>query len=124
MGGRRPRERSTYRLRIWRSGEQLWDISTSTSLLHRSLDELVEYVFRAEAFPDGVVVSTGTCLVPDDFTLLAGDVVEISVSEVGTLTTGVVRGKDAMAWLTEGTPAPAWTRPVPPSMLLGVEGES
>ena len=111
------------RLRIWRSGEQLFDISTSTSLLHRTLAELVDYVFRSEVFPDGVVLSTGTCLVPDDFTLLADDVVEISIAEVGTLTTGVVSGKEAMAWVADGGRPPAWPRPVATSMLLDVEDQ-
>jgi len=52
---------------------------------------------RADIYPDGVVLSTGTCLVPPaPFSLADGDVVTVAVAGVGTLTTGVVRGLDRM----------------------------
>jgi fumarylacetoacetate (FAA) hydrolase family protein len=55
-------------------------------------DELVEYPFRGDDYPDGVVLSTGTCLVPEaPFSLANGDTVTISVQHVGTLTTPVRR---------------------------------
>ncbi len=42
------------------------------------------------------MLSTGTCLVPPaPFSLEAGDVVEMSIGEIGTLTTDVVRGLEA-----------------------------
>jgi 2-dehydro-3-deoxy-D-arabinonate dehydratase len=38
------------------------------------------------AFPDGVYLMTGTCLVPDDsFTLHDGDKISIEIDEIGTL---------------------------------------
>jgi 2-dehydro-3-deoxy-D-arabinonate dehydratase len=71
-----------------------WNGQTSTSELKRSLDELVEYLFREDTFPDGVILCTGTALVPDSpFTLEPGDVVEIEIDQLGTLRNPVVRGK-------------------------------
>ncbi|MEV0069147.1 fumarylacetoacetate hydrolase family protein [Amycolatopsis sp. NPDC050768] len=89
-------------LEIHRAGALVWSGDTSTSLLRRTFDELVEYLFRADVFPDGVVLATGTALVPDlPFTLAAGDRVAITVGEVGTLTSTVVSGKDEVAKLLE-----------------------
>ena len=52
---------------------------------------------RADIYPDGVVLSTGTCLVPPaPFSLADGDVVTVTVDQVGALTTSVVRGLDRM----------------------------
>ncbi|MFI7613724.1 fumarylacetoacetate hydrolase family protein [Nonomuraea terrae] len=80
-------------LTITRAGETVWDGKASTSQLHRRLDELAGYLYRADLFPDGAVLATGTCLVPDlPFTLEDGDTVTIGISEIGTLATPVVRG--------------------------------
>lgn len=90
----------TIELAIHRDGEVAWSGETSTSLLRRRFDELVGYLFRAEVFPDGVVLATGTALVPElPFTLTAGDRVAITVGEVGTLTSTVVSGKEPLTWL-------------------------
>jgi 2-dehydro-3-deoxy-D-arabinonate dehydratase len=84
-------------LTISRSEKTVWDGKASTSELHRRLDELAGYLFRADDFPDGAVLSTGTSLVPDlPFTLLDGDTVTIGIGEIGTLTSEVVKGLDAM----------------------------
>jgi 2-dehydro-3-deoxy-D-arabinonate dehydratase len=87
-----------YDLAIWmaieRDGEVIWDGETRTSGLKRRLDELVEYLFREDEFPDGAIISTGTALVPDPpFTLEGGDVVEIAIDRLGSLRTAVARGK-------------------------------
>ncbi len=90
-------------LEIHRDGEVVWSGETSTSLLRRGFDELVGYLFRADVFPDGVVLSTGTALVPElPFTLTEGDRVVITVGEVGTLTSTVVSGKEPLTWLADG----------------------
>jgi 2-dehydro-3-deoxy-D-arabinonate dehydratase len=89
-------------LTIRRSGEVAWTGRASTDQLHRRLDDLVAYLFREDAFPHGVVLSTGTCLVPElPFSLAGRDEITITVSEVGTLTSTVVAGRAAMEWLTE-----------------------
>ncbi len=78
---------------IRRAGAVAWSGEANTSQLHRRLDDLARYLFAADVFPDGVVLSTGTCLVPDlPFTLAHDDIVEIEIGEVGTLTNRVVRG--------------------------------
>ena len=58
--------------------------------MKRSYDELVYWLFRAEQFPDGVVLSTGTGIVPElGDTLMPGDVVTVAVDQVGSLTNTV-----------------------------------
>ncbi|MBX6354681.1 MAG: fumarylacetoacetate hydrolase family protein [Micromonosporaceae bacterium] len=89
-------------LEIERDGERVWHGTASTGQLHRRLDELVGYLCRGQVFPDGVVLSTGTSLVPPlPFTLRPGDVVDIDISEVGRLRTPVVEGVAAMRWLVD-----------------------
>ena len=85
-------------LTIERDDGVAWQGDASTNELHRKLNGLVEYLFRADEFPEGVVLSTGTSLVPDlPFTLTAGDVVRIAIDGLGELTNPVVRGKGALA---------------------------
>ena len=87
-------------LTIERDDGVAWQGHASTNDLHRKLNDLVEHLFRADEFPEGVVLSTGTSLVPDlPFTLTAGDEVRIAIDGLGELTNPVVRGKVAMAWL-------------------------
>ena len=86
-----------------RRGEAVvWSGETSTAQLHRGLDELVEYLFRAASFPHGVILSTGTGLVPElSFTLVPGDEVRIGIDGVGRLS-NVVREatEEWFGWLT------------------------
>jgi 2-dehydro-3-deoxy-D-arabinonate dehydratase len=87
-----------YDLAIWmaieRDGEVIWEGETRTSGLKRGLDELVQYLFREDDFPDGAIISTGTALVPaSPFTLEADDLVAIAVDRLGTLRNLVARGK-------------------------------
>lgn len=84
-------------LSIERRGGLVWHGTATTADLHRRFEELVGYLYRADVHPDGAVLSTGTCLVPEaPFSLEHGDVVTISVDGIGTLTNAVVRGLDAM----------------------------
>ncbi|HEX9624124.1 MAG TPA: hypothetical protein VF979_07080 [Streptosporangiaceae bacterium] len=63
---------------------------------------------RVPRSPDGVVLSTGTCLVPPaPFSLADGDEVCVGVAEVGVLTTPVVRGLDRMRAAFERQAPPA-----------------
>jgi 2-dehydro-3-deoxy-D-arabinonate dehydratase len=73
-------------VRVTRAGATVFEGATSTARMHRSVSDLVDHLVRAQAFPAGAVLSTGTGIVPDlDFTLRDGDVVEVTVEEVGTL---------------------------------------
>lgn len=77
---------------ILRGQATIWSEQTSLASLHRTLVDLVSYLFRCQVFPDGVLLSTGTGIVPPlDISLEAGDVVSIALDEVGTLTNKVVR---------------------------------
>ena len=78
---------------IERDGREHWQGSSRTSLLYRRLDELVGFAMRGDVHPDGLVLSTGTCLVPPaPFTLAAGDNVKITIDSIGTLGNPVRRG--------------------------------
>jgi 2-dehydro-3-deoxy-D-arabinonate dehydratase len=75
---------------VLRDGATVFAGTTSTARMRRTVDELVECLFRAQDFPAGAVLSTGTGIVPDlDFTLRPGDVVDVTVAEVGTLSNPV-----------------------------------
>jgi 2-dehydro-3-deoxy-D-arabinonate dehydratase len=92
----------TISLRIERGGKVAWTGETSTAELHRPLDALVGCLFEEQDFPDGVIVSTGTGIVPEmDFTLMAGDLVAIKVDQVGSLRNRVVAGKPSLSWLSD-----------------------
>jgi 2-dehydro-3-deoxy-D-arabinonate dehydratase len=95
---------------VRRAGERVWDASTSTKMLHRRLDDLVAYLGRQLALPDGAVLSTGTGIVPGlDFTLAVGDTVTVTVDGIGTLSNPVLAASPAdFAWLQAG-PARRWT---------------
>ena len=70
--------------------------STNLGQMARSFADLIGWLGRDNRFPDGVILLTGTGIVPgDDFTLQAGDVVEISIDGIGTLANPVVQGSAA-----------------------------
>jgi 2-dehydro-3-deoxy-D-arabinonate dehydratase len=84
-------------LTILRADEVNWQGSASTAALRRRFDELVGYLLHADMYPDGVVLTTGTCLVPPaPFSLADGDTVRIEVGGIGMLTTAVVCGLERM----------------------------
>jgi 2-dehydro-3-deoxy-D-arabinonate dehydratase len=89
--------RLTIEMTISRGGETAWTGQASTAGLRRTVTELAAFLFREDEFPAGVLLSTGTSLVPDlPFTLQAGDEVRIAISEIGELVNHVVRGKTAL----------------------------
>jgi 2-dehydro-3-deoxy-D-arabinonate dehydratase len=87
----------TIEMTIRRDGGVAWTGQASTAGLRRTVTELAAFLFREDEFPAGVLLSTGTSLVPDlPFTLRAGDEIRISISELGELVNHVVRGKAAL----------------------------
>ena len=83
--------RWTVELAIHRDGAAVFSGSTGIDRLKRSFAELVSFLWRSQRFPQGVVLLTGTGVVPDDsFTLREGDRVTISISGIGTLVNPVV----------------------------------
>jgi 2-dehydro-3-deoxy-D-arabinonate dehydratase len=88
-----PVDSVTIRLEIERRDTTVFEGSTSVGRMARPLDELIDWLGRDNLFPDGVILLTGTGIVPpDDFTLQAGDLVRITVDGIGTLTNPVVQG--------------------------------
>jgi 2-dehydro-3-deoxy-D-arabinonate dehydratase len=87
-------------LTVTRGGTTAWHGRTSTRAMYRKPDELAAWLFAEESFPAGVILSTGTGLVPEmDFSLRVGDEVRIVIDQVGTLTNTVLTGKDSFSWL-------------------------
>ena len=79
------------RIAILRNGQSVFAGETSVGQIKRSFEELAGFLFRSQVFPHGVVLLTGTGIVPPDaLTLQAQDVVEIEVSGIGVLRNAVV----------------------------------
>ena len=70
------------RLQIQRENQMVFDGEANTSSMKRTLPELVEFLTRELNFPQGVFLMTGTCLVPDNFTLQPEDVVTVQVGKL------------------------------------------
>jgi 2-dehydro-3-deoxy-D-arabinonate dehydratase len=78
-------------LRVLRAGHEAYAGTTSTAAMTRDFADLAGWLFRALSFPAGVVLLTGTGVVPGaDFTMRPGDTVEVTSPELGTLTNPVV----------------------------------
>jgi 2-dehydro-3-deoxy-D-arabinonate dehydratase len=79
-------------LRIVRAGAVVFEADTSTSKMTRDFNDLAQWLLLANTFPDGVVLLTGTGIVPDDeHTLHPGDEVRIEVDGLGMLAHGIGR---------------------------------
>lgn len=79
-------QQSTIALEIVRGGDTVFKGDTPLSRIRRSFHELVGYLFRHQTFANGVLLFTGTGIVPpDDFTLKPGDEIRMTIPEIGTL---------------------------------------
>jgi 2-dehydro-3-deoxy-D-arabinonate dehydratase len=77
---------TTIRMEIVRAGEAMFAGEVHTDRLRRTIRELADYLGRCNTYPDGVILLTGTGIVPpSDFTLAPGDEVTISIDGIGTL---------------------------------------
>jgi 2-dehydro-3-deoxy-D-arabinonate dehydratase len=77
--------------KILRGADVVWEAETSLGALNRTLKDLVDYVFRCQDFPHGLILSTGTGIVPPlNISLAQGDIVEINVAGVGLLSNPVI----------------------------------
>jgi 2-dehydro-3-deoxy-D-arabinonate dehydratase len=73
-------------LEIRREGKTVFAGETRTDKIKRRFNELVDYLFRSQKFPNGAVLLTGAGIVPpDSFTLKGTDSVRITISGIGTL---------------------------------------
>jgi 2-dehydro-3-deoxy-D-arabinonate dehydratase len=74
------------RMRVVRAGSTVFEGATSTARMHRTFEDLAGWLFRELDLPDGAVLSTGTGIVPPlEAGVRPGDVIEIEIDEVGTL---------------------------------------
>ncbi len=79
---------------ILRDGKNVFTGGTSVGEMVRTLSELIGWLGRDNAFPHGCFFMTGTGIVPEkEFTMDAGDVVEIAIDELGKLINPVVQVK-------------------------------
>jgi 2-dehydro-3-deoxy-D-arabinonate dehydratase len=76
---------------IRREGREAFSGSTGVDKIKRSFAEMADYLWRSQSFPHGVVLLTGTGVVPDEsFTLAPGDRVVITIDGIGTLDNPIV----------------------------------
>jgi 2-dehydro-3-deoxy-D-arabinonate dehydratase len=77
---------TTIRIAIERDRHTVFAGEVHTSRIKRSVSELVEHLGRCMGFPQGVVLLTGTGIVPpNEFTLAVGDLIRITIDGIGTL---------------------------------------
>ncbi|MFE3458357.1 fumarylacetoacetate hydrolase family protein [Nocardiopsis aegyptia] len=85
---------------VVREGAEAFAGRVGLSSMRRDPGVLADHLLRSQPFPDGAVLATGTGIVPEmDFTLAAGDRIDIAISGVGTLSNPVVEGAEPLAWL-------------------------
>ncbi|MCA9122321.1 MAG: fumarylacetoacetate hydrolase family protein [Planctomycetaceae bacterium] len=88
-----PRNEIGIALAIRRDGQVVFDGQTGIDQLARTFEELIGWLARDNSFPTGVMLMTGTGIVPDsDFTLHPGDLVDITIDGIGTLSNPIVQG--------------------------------
>ena len=91
--GMPPRNEIGIRLVIHRGGKLIYDGRTSVDHMARTFEDLIGWLGRDNSFPTGAFLLTGTGIVPEgNFTLAAGDLVEIKIDGIGTLLNTVVQG--------------------------------
>jgi 2-dehydro-3-deoxy-D-arabinonate dehydratase len=80
-------DRIAIRLTIERRGERVFEGATSVGEMARSFADLVHWLSKDNSFPNGVILFTGTGIVPPDtFALAPGDQIFIDISGIGRLT--------------------------------------
>lgn len=78
------------KIQIVRKGNTVFEGETEVGQMKRKLTDLVSYLYREMSFPYGSLLMTGTGVVPpDSFTLDHGDVIDITVDSIGTLSNTV-----------------------------------
>ncbi|MEY4113769.1 MAG: hypothetical protein RLZ76_462, partial [Bacteroidota bacterium] len=79
-------DQSLIQLKIFRQDQLIFSGETSLSKMKRSLQELADFLLLETTFSKGVMLMTGTGIVPPDaFTLQVNDRVEITIDRIGTL---------------------------------------
>jgi 2-dehydro-3-deoxy-D-arabinonate dehydratase len=82
----------TLALHVQRGVDTIYAETVELATIRRSPEELVRWLFEANTFGDGVVLLTGTSIVPpSDFSILEGDTVTITSPGLGALVQPVTR---------------------------------
>jgi 2-dehydro-3-deoxy-D-arabinonate dehydratase len=77
-------------LAIKRNAAIVFEGNIALNQMKRTPQELVGFIYRESSFPHGCLIMTGTGIVPgSDFTLQSGDVINITIDNIGTLTNTV-----------------------------------
>lgn len=84
-------ESTKINLEVYRGGALAASGETDLTQLKRKPQELADWLYRANSFPIGCLMMTGTGIVPDGFTLAEGDQVKISIEGIGVLENKVGR---------------------------------
>lgn len=78
------------RLKIERNTRLVFEGTTSSNNMRRTLPELADFLGRCKSFPDGAFLFSGTGIVPPaDFTLRENDQVIITIDRIGELSNPV-----------------------------------
>ena len=84
----------TIAIQIERGGRIEFEGSTSVGRMARSFTELIGWLGIDNVFPSGVILLTGTGIVPpDELALADGDLVRITIEGIGTLENTVVQAR-------------------------------
>lgn len=74
-------------LKITRDGELIYEDEANTSAIQRTLPSLIDHLGRIGIHEDGVVLLTGTGIIPPpDFALQPGDAIRVTTEDLGALT--------------------------------------
>jgi 2-dehydro-3-deoxy-D-arabinonate dehydratase len=73
-------------IEVRREGASIFTEEVGVSRMKRTFADLVDHLFRSLSFPNGVIVLTGTGIVPDQgFSLQEDDLVRIACDRIGIL---------------------------------------
>jgi 2-dehydro-3-deoxy-D-arabinonate dehydratase len=87
-----PRAEIGIALSIRREERTVFEGKTDVGQMTRSFEDLIDYLGRDNSFPNGVILLTGTGIVPQcEFTLMPGDVIDISIDGIGMLSNPVTQ---------------------------------
>jgi 2-dehydro-3-deoxy-D-arabinonate dehydratase len=88
-----PRTEIGIHLTVERGKQTVFRGETGIGQMKRTFEELIQWLGRENSFPHGVILLTGTGIVPaENFTLQADDVVRIGIDGIGELVNPVVQG--------------------------------
>lgn len=81
---------SEIKLEIFRDSKAVFSQNIQINQMKRTHKELVQYLFAECSFQNGCFLMTGTGIIPEDsFSLQVGDVVDISIENIGKLSNTV-----------------------------------